>query len=334
MVVNARAELITTVPTESQVEHAAVTPDGHLVFGGRGDGVVLVWNVADWSCRTSIAAHADHISPLNSISAVAVSPDSRHGLSAGADRKVCIWELATGAEVRVLDHPAKVTACGYTPDGTHIVSSARDGSTWIWDAHEPAPGRLLAHAPTPVRFCVVSPDGQFVITAHLDRSTTVRELATGRTVASIRLAGWSSSFDIHPWRPFLACGDQAGNVSLIEILGIEYGPIVVTARERAERAGLTVRCPRCRLQHHVDHAELGGEHRCPTPGCALPLRLNSFYSSKTPPRPAAAGPRSSTPAPSAPTDGDHSWASWEAEAERLRLAANQRDSARFKKGPL
>jgi hypothetical protein len=152
----------------------------------------------------------------------------------------------------------------------------------------PVPGRLLARARAPASVCVVTPDGRLVITSPLDSSTSVRELATGKVVASIRTAGLSMCFDLHPWRPFLTCGDQAKTVSLIEIPGLDYGPIVVTARERLGQAGLFVCCPCCRLEHRIDHAELGGEHRCPTPGCALRLRLNSFFSSRLPatPKPA------------------------------------------------
>jgi WD40 repeat protein len=284
-----RAEAIMTVPAESQVLRVALTPDNQIVVGGRRDGLIQTWNVADWSCRELVLAHGverevvneasfGYVTSYPPITAVAVSPDSRNAVSAGRDGTIRIWELAAVTQSRVLTHPASVWACAYTPDGEAIVSSAGDGSIWVWDAHGASPGRLLARA-APANFCVVTPDGRLVITAHADRSTSVRELATGRVVASIHTAGSSTCFELHPWRPFLTCGDQAGNVSLIEIPGLEYGPIVVTARERPESAGLFVRCPRCQLEHRVDPAELGGEHRCPTPGCALPLRVNAFFSS-------------------------------------------------------
>jgi WD40 repeat protein len=298
-----RAEPITTVSTEERVNRAALTPDGHLLFGASEDGVVQTWNAVDLSRRTRVAAHdADRVQGMFAVPAIralAVSPDSRHGLTAdGADGTVHVWELATGKEVRLLAHPATVTNCSYSPDGTTIVSTTNDGTIWVWDAHEPVPARQLVSGSTaPAYDCAVSPDGRLLIASHWDRSMSLRELATGAVVTSILMAGFATSFGLHPWRPFLTCGDQVGNVSLIEMVGVNYGAIVVTAHERAGQASLFVRCPRCRLKHHVDRAQLGGQYLCPTVDCGLPLRLNTFFSGSAPSTTPDSEARKLTPPP-------------------------------------
>ena len=281
-------EPMTTVSTEAWVNRAMLTHDGHVIFGVSEDGAVQTWNASDLSRRTHAVAHdagrVDGIFRVPATNDLAVSPDSRHGVIAdGADGTIHLWDLATGAETRVLSHTASAWGCCYSPDGTVLISRTGDGSLWGWDTQEPALARELASHSSPARLCVVAPDGRLVVSGHDDRSLFVRDLASGEAVTRIMLPALPMTLDLHPWRPVLVCGDQVGNVLLIEMVGVEYGPIVVTPREHLSDARLFVRCPRCLLEHRVDHAQLGGQHQCPTDGCGLPLRVNAFFSAGTPP---------------------------------------------------
>ena len=89
----------------------------------------------------------------------------------------------------------------------------------------------------------------------------------------------------HPRRPLVACGDDGGGVYLLDLIGIEYGPIIVTAANNGE--GLAVSCPSCRRHHPVTPGDLATELKCPTPGCGLHLRLNPLTISAASRKPAA-----------------------------------------------
>jgi hypothetical protein len=113
-----------------------------------------------------------------------------------------------------------------------------------------------------------------VLTASEDGTCRIWDAVTGKERLSLPLLGSSDCVALGPWRPFAACGDGGGNLYLIELVGIEYGPIVVTAADLGKGAGPALRCPRCFRLHPLDDAWLGEVIECPTPDCGLSLRVN------------------------------------------------------------
>jgi hypothetical protein len=61
------------------------------------------------------------------------------------------------------------------------------------------------------------------------------------------------------------------NVQVIELVGVDYGPLVVMAVDRG--AGLIARCPACREELPLDDDSLGREIVCAQPGCGAVLRV-------------------------------------------------------------
>ncbi len=84
----------------------------------------------------------------------------------------------------------------------------------------------------------------------------------------------------HPYAPMVVCGDAGGSVHLARVIGIDLGPLVVTAAVRSR--GLfrgseqTARCPACRQAFPVARGQLGTETACPNLACGRSLRLNPF----------------------------------------------------------
>jgi hypothetical protein len=72
----------------------------------------------------------------------------------------------------------------------------------------------------------------------------------------------------------VACGELGSGLYRVEVVGIELGPIVVTATERGPE--LMVRCPACQSDHPVERAGIGSDLTCSTQGCNTRLRINSF----------------------------------------------------------
>jgi RNA polymerase sigma factor (sigma-70 family) len=64
----------------------------------------------------------------------ALAPDGRTVATAGDDRTIQIWDLATGKELlRRGGFPSRAECLAYSPDGRSLVSGHRDGTILVWD---------------------------------------------------------------------------------------------------------------------------------------------------------------------------------------------------------
>ena len=105
-------------------------------------------------------------------------------------------------------------------------------------------------------------------------------MATGNERAVVVVPG-ARAVAFHPSAPMLACGDSGGGVHLARLIGIDLGPLVVTAAVQGDE--LRVRCPACREAFAVERDHLGTETACPQPACGTRLRVNSFVLRPLPP---------------------------------------------------
>jgi len=124
--------------------------------------------------------------------------------------------------------------------------------------------------------CAISPDSSYNVTASADNTARVWDAATGRERAILPLLARGERAALQPWRPSAVCGDQGGNVYLFDLVGIEYGPIAVTAVGLGKGDAPAIRCPKCSQLHRLNEAWLGEVIECPTPRCDLSLRVNSL----------------------------------------------------------
>jgi hypothetical protein len=107
----------------------------------------------------------------------------------------------------------------------------------------------------------VSPDGDFVVSASSER-------------AIMPLLGTPGDVTLARATPFAACVDVGGNVYILDLVGIEYGPIIVTAVDFG--SGPLVRCPFCLAQLALHEDWLGEDVDCAEPGCEGRMRVNPF----------------------------------------------------------
>lgn len=212
------------------------------------------------------------------ITAIAISPNGALLVSASWDGTLRVWDVATGEELRRLEEAAWVMDCAVSPDGSFVVSASWDGNLRLWDLRN---GDLLAifdgHAENVIR-CAISPDGDYVVSIAADHTMRLwKASAAGATrapVATIPFSGKPSCIAVHPWRPWVAVGNAIGELTMMDLIGVTYGSIVVTARWRDGRR--MIRCPKCWMHHSVAEHQLGFETTCPSRGCALRLRVNGF----------------------------------------------------------
>jgi eukaryotic-like serine/threonine-protein kinase len=118
--------------------------------------------------------------------AVAVSGDGLLALSGGQDRTVRLWTIASGDELRRLEHDGPVYAVALAADGQTGASGSADKTVRLWDfrsERDVGMRRLDGH--TAAVFAVMfAPGDQFVLSAGADRTVRVWDVATGQASGS------------------------------------------------------------------------------------------------------------------------------------------------------
>jgi WD40 repeat protein len=202
------------------VHNVAFSPDGQTLATGDGTGIVRLWNVPTGELKAMVLAHTnwafsvawardgktfatgggdsavqlfDVVNPTqplksftghsNDVHAVAFTPDGLRLVSAGDDRNIIVWNLATAVEARRWPaHQGPIPGLDVSPGGELVASASRDDSIRLWDLgtgklkHE-----LLGHTEDvlSVRF---SPNGKLLASASYDGTVRLWDAANGKAI--------------------------------------------------------------------------------------------------------------------------------------------------------
>ena len=93
-------------------------------------------------------------------------------------------------------------------------------------------------------------------------------------LACIMITGGVTCLGLHPSAPQIVYGQADGALHVLELGGLNYGPIIVTAWHAPSRKLAAFGCLHCRTWSEIPQSDLGGEIPCPK--CGRLERLNSF----------------------------------------------------------
>jgi RNA polymerase sigma factor (sigma-70 family) len=171
---------------QDEVRHVAVTPDGRSVLTGGADGAILVWDTATRGPKGSWRQEG----PVNGMS---LSRDGKLLATTNGDA-LCLWEVATGREVkRFAGHPGADNVA-LSPDGTALASlGSKNHALRLWDI---ATGkeRWKVFLPTPKGMnygdspLVFTADGKQLVSGSADRMNSTFyfwDTATGKQVRAV-----------------------------------------------------------------------------------------------------------------------------------------------------
>lgn len=155
----------------------AFSPDGKRGLSGSwASGTLTVWNLDPDSPDYGKAQL--ELNGHDGLASGTFSPDGQYVLSGSIDRKVILWNAATGEIIHTLEgHSQPIERVGFSPDGLTALSASDDKQIVLWDVATGEPIRTLDGHGDPVIFAGFSPDGTRILSS--DSSATHMLWRTG-----------------------------------------------------------------------------------------------------------------------------------------------------------
>jgi DNA-binding beta-propeller fold protein YncE len=175
----------------------AFGPDGQTLASSSDDQTVKLWNPttgallrtlsSDQQALFSVTLGFLRILRQNLVCSVAFSPDGQTLASSSADRKVKLWNPATGALLRTLSsNQDLVFSVAFSPDGRTLASASfADKTVKLWNSATGTLLRTLAGHQNSVKSVAFSPDGQTLASASDDKTVKLWNPATGALLRTL-----------------------------------------------------------------------------------------------------------------------------------------------------
>lgn len=115
---------------QNRIQALAYAPQGQYVATAEDD---MIAPIRVWDARSGCAVAQIGERMRDTAKALSFNPTEEH-LAAGHGKKVVVWDLKTGQEVRTIPaHDTGHIALLYSADGTKLASGGTDGSVRVWD---------------------------------------------------------------------------------------------------------------------------------------------------------------------------------------------------------
>ncbi|NDJ84797.1 MAG: protein kinase [Chloroflexi bacterium] len=202
---------------DGEVLAVAVGPEGaHFAYGDQS-GKVWLSEMASTAPYTVIQAH-EVDTPVR---ALAFSPDGTLLATAGDDRLVKLWDVASGDPVGnpLAGHEDWVFALAFSPDGGMLASGSLDGMILMWDPAEGVLKSSLAGHSDGVMDLAFNPRGDLLASASRDNTIIIWDVVSGEVARAPLVAHqqWVLGIDFNSTGDLLASASRDDTVILWDV---------------------------------------------------------------------------------------------------------------------
>ncbi len=204
----------------------------------------------------------------------AINSDGTRMVSAGKDLILRVWDVNNGKKIIELKgHKGDITFCSFSPDGDNLLSASKDCTIKFWDIKSGELKSEMVHKRS-ITNCKLFPDTKKILYTDSDNVLRIWNIQKNENIVEVPEIG-HNSITTHPYRPIAICADELGGLNLVEFMGLDISPTVVTAYKKGNE--FFVKCPACQIEHLIQRNKLDTEFACPTLQCVITLFINSTF---------------------------------------------------------